>query len=39
MTQERERAAMPSHNPENERVKRRYLAYLKEAKRAVASHP
>jgi hypothetical protein len=24
---------MPSHNPENERIKRRYLAYLKEAKR------
>ena len=24
---------MPTHNPENERIKRRYLAYLKEAKR------
>jgi integrase len=24
---------MPTHNPENERIKRRYFAYLKEAKR------
>ena len=24
---------MPTHNPDNERVKRRYFAYLKEAKR------
>src|ERR1700730_13161711 len=24
---------MPTHNPDNERIKRRYFAYLKEAKR------
>ncbi len=24
---------MPTHNPERERIKRRYFAYLKEAKR------
>jgi hypothetical protein len=26
---------MSTHNPENERIKRRYFAYLKEAKRRL----
>jgi integrase len=33
MTPQPDRSPMPTHNPENERIKRRYFAYLKEAKR------
>jgi integrase len=33
MTPETDQPPMPMHNPENERIKRRYFAYLKEAKR------
>ncbi len=33
MTPQPDRAPMPTHNPENERIKRRYFGYLKEAKR------
>jgi integrase/recombinase XerD len=33
MTPQPELSLMPTHNPENERIKRRYFAYLKEAKR------
>src|SRR5215213_8995602 len=33
MTPDQRDLPMPNHNPENERIKRRYFAYLKEAKR------
>jgi integrase len=33
MTPEQDLPPMPTHNPENERIKRRYFTYLKEAKR------
>jgi integrase len=33
MTPEQDLAPMPTHNAENERIKRRYFTYLKEAKR------
>jgi hypothetical protein len=33
MTSQPDLSPMPTHNPENERIKRRYFAYLKEAKR------
>src|SRR5262245_9459351 len=33
MTPARTTARMKTHNPENERIKRRYFTYLKEAKR------
>src|SRR5262245_58169125 len=33
MTPQNDHSPMPTHNPENERIKRRYFAYLKEAKR------
>jgi hypothetical protein len=33
MTSQPDLNPMPMHNPENERIKRRYFIYLKEAKR------
>lgn len=33
MTWHREHQTITTHNAENERIKRRYFAYLKEAKR------